>query len=466
MRTAFLATVTLALATFAGCLQQAPPELPDEGDVPGLVNTLEGYVDPFIMNHDHSLAKNHELAFHMRQLSHHGLGGSAVKSSGAHVVDVQGDWLFVGAYGLVADVDGGVYIFSLADPLKPKLTGQFRLPGNVGGDRSLMATQDANWVVLGTEVMDCANHVNPFGPGLYLIDARDKTNPKLADYKPDTGVHSVIVHRVGDKDYAVTLGGGRTENGRNIWEIDTANGKLKAIASVPMSHDGAIFDDPLLGVPLLYVANVRDLVIYDFSNPAAPAKLGSWTPPNNRDHYVHAVAMGLIDDRRILALESEDWGSLASPLWILDATDLAAIEHISTHTNLAGAPANAGGEGGPSLAFSTHNPRIEDGKVYMAHYHAGVWILDVSSLDKARAPEIMGYFLPHQDNGGYRPQSSQSVLPIPPNPNCFGGFRLHEVPNVMDVEVRNGIVYAADLHTGLYVLQYDASVKADEEHKH
>jgi hypothetical protein len=466
MRFLLFVTGAFLFAALGGCLENTTPPIAPGTGVDDLVNSLEGYVDPFIRNHDHAVAANHQLAFHVKQLAHDPLGGNMLKSSGAHVVDVQNGWLFVGAYGLAADVDGGLYVFSLADPKEPKLTGRFPLPGNVGGDRSVEATDDANWVVLGTESIDCANHANPFLPGLFLIDVRDKANPKLADYKPDSsGVHSVIIHRIGGQDYAYTLGGADTSNGQNIWQIDTMAGKLNPVGSVPIAHDGAAYDDPLLGKPLLYVADVTDLKVYDLSDPAHPKKIGSWQPPDNKNHYVHAVTMDLIEGHRILALESEDWGQMTSPLWILDATNLDAMELLSTYENPAQAPANAG-QNEPSLAFSTHNPRLEDGIVYMAHYHAGIWMLDVRTLDKARAPEIMGYFLPHDDNGGYKPASSQSALPLPANPICFGGFRIHELPNTMDVEVQDGIAYGADLHTGLYTVQWDPTVVPGAGHQH
>jgi len=466
MRFPLFVATTLAAIALAGCLENTNAPI-TPGPVNDVVNSLEGYVDPFIRNHDHAVAANHQLAFHVKQLAHDALGGNAVKSSGAHVVDVQNGWLFVGAYGLAADVDGGLYVFDLANPEQPKFTGHFPLPGNVGGDRSVEATDDANWVVLGTESIDCANHVNPFGPGLFLIDVRDKANPKLADYKPDpTGVHSVIIHRVSGTDYAYTLGGDATSSGRNIWAIDTAAGKLEPVGQVPIAHDGAAYDDPLLGKPLLYIADVTDLNVYDISEPAKPQKVGTWTPPDNKNHYVHAVSMDLIEGHRILALESEDWGQMTSPLWILDATNLQAMELLATYENPAQAPADAGGENGPSLAFSTHNPRLENGIIYMAHYHAGIWMLDIRTLEKAHQPQIMGFILPHDDNGGYKPGSSQAAAPLPANPACFGGFKIHELPNTMDVEVHNGIAYGADLHTGVYTVKWDPTVLPAAGHQH
>lgn len=467
MRQGIPIAILFMLTTFAGCLNDGAPNVQAPGDDPvnELVNSLEGFIDPFLMDHDHSDVGLHDLAFHMKQLDHHPLGGNVAKSSGAHVVDIRGDWLFVGAYGLEADVTGGVYIFNIEDPEHPQFTGHFPMVGAVGGDRSMEATADADWVVLGTEAINCANHVNPFLPGLYLIDASDKTRPIISDYIPTpnpdapgaTGIHSVGVHNVDGQDYAVVLG-----LSENILRINKEAGKFEAVGHVSISHDLAFANDPLLEKPILYVANVKDLQIYDFSDPANLEHLGAWTPPDNKNHYVHAVSMDLVEGRRILALESENWQDLPSPLWVLDATDFGAIQHVSTWTNPGQAPANAGRTDTGSLAFSTHNPRMEDGIIYLSHYHGGVWILDVRTMDKVHEPEIMGYYLPHEDNGGYKPGNKNSALPINPPPEgyplCFGGFSINEAPNVMDLEVRDGIIYAADIHTGLYTLTYDVGV--------
>lgn len=452
MKNVLVSLILVVAAALAGCARGNDPT--DGTDVvDAFVNSMEGFVDPFLMGHDHADATLHDLAFHTVELSHHPLGGTNVKSSGAHAMDIRGSWLFVAAYGLVADVQGGVYIFNIADPENPVLTGQWPMAGNVGGDRSMEATDDANWIVIGTEAIDCANHANPFGPGLYLIDARDKGQPLLSDYIPSTGIHSVAVQRVGDHDYVVTGGGTQ-----NILEINPDSGKFVPMGSIPVGHDMSFFDDPLLGAPLLLVANVENLKAYDFSDPSAPEELGSWAPEDVTNHYVHYVVADIIDGKRILVLESEDWQSEPSPVWILDATELDAMTLVTTWTNPANAPANAGQDAN-SLAFSTHNPRIEDGIVYLAHYHGGVWILDLRTLDKVYKPEIMGYFVPHNDNGGYKPQSSSSALPLPTySALCFGGFTIHELPNVMDVEVKDGVVYAADLHTGVYTLKWDPTV--------
>lgn len=458
-----LLVLVVVVAAFAGCFrgpQEAPPVASS-----GPVTLPPDFVDPMILDHDHSDAALHDLSWRMKELYHHPLGGTNLKSSGAHVVDIQNGWLFVAAYGAAADVSGGVYIFDLRNPEEPQFHAHLPMLGNVGGDRSMEVTDDANWIVLGTESQDCAGHVNPFGPGLYLIDFRDKeAGPSIADYFPSQGYHSITVHRVEGADYVFTTAG---TYGQNIFRIDVAGVKprLVPVGAVPIQHDAAAYDDPVLGIPLLYVANVADLTVYDISDANAPKLLGKWslTREEFANHYVHAIAMDMVEGRRILTLESEDWRGNPSPLWVLDATDIGAIERIGNWTNPGQKAANAGVAGGGvapvtsyngQLIFSTHNPRLENGLVYLSHYHGGLWVLNVSTYAQAEAPEMLGYFLPHNDNGGFVPRSSEGTYP---KPNVRCGFELTQVPIVFDAEVQDGIAYIADMHTGLYVVTLDTA---------
>jgi hypothetical protein len=82
-------------------------------------------------------------------------------------------------------------------------------------------------------------------------------------------------------------------------------------------------------------------------------------------------------------------------------------------------------------------------------------MLDASRVEEGTVMPPIGYFLPGETNGGFRPQSVEGVYPKP-DPYC--SFRHDSVPNVYDLEVRDGIVYVVDYHTGLYVVTRDDSV--------
>lgn len=479
---AVLGGLLLTVTFLSGCLandgEDAAVDLAPLGHILG---SLEGYVDPFILGHDHADAGLHDLAFHTQKLSHHGLGGDRDTPSGAHVLAIAEDWLFVGAWGPLVGDQGGVWIFDVREPAQPQLVSHLPFLGHVAGDRSLAVTPDASWVVFGTEAMSCGNQLNPFQPGLFLIDARDKTKPQVTDYRPARGIHSVSVGRVDGQDYSVSLFSfvpgtvasrvpQANQLANNIHRIDPGTGKFVDVGKVPIGHDTRIEQDALLGKPLLYVANVTDLSVYDFSNPADVKRLGRWAPAGmdatyeTGDHYIHAIDVDVVEGRRILVTESEDLGGKPSPVWILDATELDAMDHLATWVNPARAPAQGDVKGDgvtttTSALFSTHNPRIVDGRIYLSHYHAGAWILDVSTLGRALSPQVLGYFLPDENNGGYKPsKTSLHSLPVGYGPICYGGLEFANIPDVHDVEYHDGVLYVADSTTGLYAVQYDPTV--------
>jgi len=117
------------------------------------------------------------------------------------------------------------------------------------------------------------------------------------------------------------------------------------------------------------------------------------------------------------------------------------------------------------LLFSPHNidstlfPTTEiedqsyggewDGRLYISHYHAGIWIVDVETLMAAESGidqrelntrATVGFYLPHGEDG----------TPLESDYYDFGW-----VPFLWAAEHHNGITYASCISTGLYVMQLD-----------
>lgn len=422
------AAVVLAVALLAGCLAPAAElePLPPAGAAPLPFENVMG------QDHDHTDISLHAHAYRFEETAHHPLDGDALHSAGAHAIDLKAGHLFVATYGEYVDARGGVFIFDAADPFAPELVGRYRFAGNLGGDRSMEATPDGSFVVLGTELATCGGHVNPFGPGLYLVDARDKGRPVLADYEANLGVHSVVVHRIGGADYVFAGASG----GQNVYRIETGTpAKLTPVASLPIGHDASVQDDPLSGRTLLYGAT-GGVEIWDVTDPTAPQELALIQLDSEEwdARWIHSVEAQIIDGRRILFASSEDSDDISSLAWVFDATDLEDVRLLSTWS-AGDVPA------GPALRWSMHNPRFLGDVVVLAHYHGGVWGIDLA--DPAR-PAVVGQYMPARDTG---------FIPTPrPNPLC-GDAQFHDLPYVFDVEVGEGVVYAADLHTGLYALK-------------
>ena len=436
------AAIALLVLLVAGCVSPggtrsvpAPPAAVD-GAWPLPIE------DPMGQDHDHSDPTAHGVAWNFEQVAHHPVAGNAGHSAGAHAMDHQNGVLFVAAYGGDADAEGGVFVFDVADPASPVLTGRVRLAGSLGGDRSVEATDDAAFAVLATEPLTSLGHLSPTPGGIWLIDARDKANPRVVAYANTgpLGAHSVAIHRISGKDY-VFVG---AASDRNVFEIVRAPVPLLVpIGERPIGHDAVVQDDPVLGVPLLYTANGgAGFEVYDVSNPAAPVLVAGWNIPDRGDrYYVHHSAVAFIEGRRILVVESEDWEDYPSPLWVLDATDFEDIEVLGNWSN-------PGGHAADALRYSLHNPIFVGDKLVVAHYHGGVWALDLSTAEKRAAPPVLGVFLPSEPGGKPGKPAGYPVMQ-----RLGRSFAVTDAPMTMDVKVVGDLVYAADLHTGVYALK-------------
>ncbi|HWH07709.1 MAG TPA: hypothetical protein VNX21_00820 [Candidatus Thermoplasmatota archaeon] len=439
MRAAAIALLALLVA---GCVSPTSTQAP--GDAP---SAAEGawplpIPDPMGHDHDHSDPSLHGVAWGFAQVAHHPVAGNAGHSAGAHALAYEAGFLFVAAYGGDADAEGGVFVFDAKDPAAPKLVGRVKLAGALGGDRSLGATDDGEFAVLGTEALTSLGHLSPTPPGIWLIDARDKANPRVAGYANTGtfGAHSITIHRIGGKDY-VFVG---AASAQNVFEIvRTPLPMLRAVGERPIGHDAVVEDDPLLGAPLLYAANGgAGFEVWDVSDPARPQKVAAWNIPDRGDrYYVHHSAVQFIEGRRIVVVESEDWEDYPSPLWVLDATDFEDIQVLANWSN-------PGGHAAAALRYSLHNPVFLGDKLVVAHYHGGVWALDLSTAQARADPPVVGVFLPSEPGGKPVKPAGYAIM------SARGrSFAVTDTPMTMDVKVVGDLVYAADLHTGIYALR-------------
>jgi hypothetical protein len=125
-------------------------------------------------------------------------------------------------------------------------------------------------------------------------------------------------------------------------------------------------------------------------------------------------------------------------MWVLDVTDYA-------NPTLVGEWHPPGEHVTQGLLLTTHQFQVVDGRIYLAYNHAGVWVLDLAAIidgsyrDDPERPEVLGYYLPHQEVELFDPEVAA-------------------VPNTWDLNLRDGYIYASDRYTGFYVLHY-----ADDE---
>jgi hypothetical protein len=102
---------------------------------------------------------------------------------------------------------------------------------------------------------------------------------------------------------------------------------------------------------------------------------------------------------------------------------------------------------GASLQFSTHYISRVDRTVFMSHYHAGVWAIDVSDLENQTHLPAIGVFLP--TNVSPKPR------PLPEN----GQHPSYSwTPTVMETNaLPGGDLVVWDMSSGVYLVRFDAS---------
>lgn len=445
----------------AGCLSEEGPDRAPDVTVPPQAPAPPPE-DPLAegSGHFHGDPGQHQYLWRYAFAGRDPILSNPANAAGLHALDLADGHLFGALYGShVAAVDGGMAVWDLADPLQPRLTGRLALPGAVGGDRSIEATDDGDFVVLATEPLTCFGQLAANPADAYLVDVRDKANPRIADalsvagpslgggttIGARLGVHSVVIHRYGDEDYAFLMGhvyriarGGAT--GATL--VDTG-------ATLPVGHDLYVRDTPWGGVWGLSANGGSNFQIFDLTDPTAPKEIAVFEATDG--HYLHTADAHFFEDgQAVVILTTEDWTDVQSVMWVFDATalrghdpaaDPVVLEPAYTYTT----PGNHTAVG---MSFSMHNPRFgDDGLLDLSHYHGGLWQLDFRAPEHRLQPVPVAYAV-----------YSEGTPPIAKDPQqdaveqnvCGLGTGL-DTPTFMDVERGpDGVLYAADVYMGLY----------------
>ncbi|MGB0653045.1 MAG: hypothetical protein ACPGQL_07570 [Thermoplasmatota archaeon] len=463
----FLVLAALLSAALAGCLG-------DDGDDDPVRETVDKYGEairyvlpedpmPEGAGHDHTAVDQHQFLWNYEFSARDPLGQNAANIAGVHALDLQAGYLFGAVYGSHAvAVDGGLAIWDLADPAQPSLAGQLRLPGAIGGDRSMEATQDGNYAVIVTETVTCFGQVSPTSAvfNAYLIDTSDKSLPIIADVitgagpaigsptrvNPSIGEHSVAVHNIGGIDYAFIFG--------KIFEISGGENSgvfVDTGAVINVGHDLYLRDTPWGDVWALSANGGGGLQIYNVTDPMNPVEIGNWDVPDRdsltESYYLHTADVAFFDEQIIIMISSEDWLDWVSPFWILDATELEGATSAVVMEDI-GMWGNPGNHTAIGTSFSLHNPRFtHDGILTLSSYHGGLWQLDFRHPEFRAEPAEIAYAVYAE---GTPTQIEDPVFDAVETTLCGLGLTM-DAPTYMDVEVHpSGILYAADVFLGLF----------------
>jgi hypothetical protein len=180
-------------------------------------------------------------------------------------------------------------------------------------------------------------------------------------------------------------------------------------------------------------------IALDVSDPADPTFLGNTTYPADADGDAHSSNYD--DTRQLLFTADEDFCKTSGPdtekgygyLRVYDYGNLAAPVQVGEYRtpNSLGTDDQAAGD------YVIHNPFLDEPAqtLYVSWYSDGVRVLDVSD---ATAPQEVAHFVPPAAKNPVQP-SQRGVLT--------------NTAQVWGVVVDDGLVFASDMNSGLWILR-------------
>jgi hypothetical protein len=332
------------------------------------------------------------------------------------------------AYVCRTGIDQGLVIFDVADIEEPVQVGYLRL--NAGFECDIEVSDDGEWAFWETQraylgippptpdPMDPAGAGGVAPHGIHVIDISDKTDPTWVSFTPivPDGPHSITYGNLSGRHlvfastysylYVQALAAPPMMQRLVILELDTSGPTARLVtrseyidpdateesivqpSGEKFPHDVSFQYHPITGQPLAYVAYWDlGIVLLDVSDPANPVKVGvanDFGPAPYGDIHMGRPFPGLIAGRHVTASEPEISGQQDSGyITFFDTTDPAEPRYISSWLlpgNLSSADT-----GGP------HYFDANFGRIALAHYSAGFWVIDVHNEENLLDPKTVAY---------------------------------------------------------------------------
>ncbi len=347
--------------------------------------------------------------------------------------------------------------------------------------------------------------LNPVSaPSVEVVDITDRSNPTRLEVYPvvsEGGVHTTRSHVIPNDpeddgprepgEYLFSIANGV---GIDIARVRRDGGTpyLEQVNTLMLSawHDTFIENDPIDHRTYLYIAGGFEtgFQVYDVTDPYAPTPVANWdlTPDCYEDWYAHTIDVTYRGDKRYVTLPSEMFnagpqaeedqaagcgttvgnGDKVGPLWIIDASKWGRLGKLSftgegetdtgstlaekSRKTLRATWTNPAGRAGGNLIFSPHNQQIVGNRIYLSHYHGGVFVLNARGVfrGKRKNPVEVGFIVPSAEPT--RPIFEPGVRPVDPFFTEHLGWR----PDIWDAYWYKGYVLAADMVGGFYSLQW------------
>lgn len=322
----------------------------------------------------------------------------------------------------------GLVVFDVRDIENPKQVGYLNL--EAGFEPDIEVSDDGNWGFWETQRFPTSaqapDPTNPAGApgsvlmhGIHIIDLRDKTHPQWVGFTPilPDGPHSITYANITGRHivfastyaFAYAYASVAVPDAQRliILELDTRLpvAQLRTLAeyvdpdySEPnpaqakggqFPHDVTVQQHPLTGDYLAYVS-YWDLgvVILNVTHPAAPTKVSAYTdfgPANYREIHMARSFPELIAGRHVTVAEPEIGGQPDTGyLTFFDTSNPALPTYISSWK----IPGNTDSKGG---SWGPHYFDANFGRVVLASYAAGFWVIDVHDEANLLKPRTVAY---------------------------------------------------------------------------
>jgi hypothetical protein len=488
-RTGFVVLAALLLLTaLAGCLSKP------KTDYATLSQTVEAAAAPYLLStHEsdrgHFDASLHNGSYNMELVAYH--NGVDESGDANHIpgdgyyteLAVTKDYAYLSRNSASGNYGGFVILDLKDDPLHPKKLGEFKGLGsadievNEGETLAFLATQRNLPPQMAQSALAASDPRAGLPRGIYVVNIEDKGSPVLDTFVPlpVNGPHTMTYyHHPNGKEYLIVctydlitdpgtgalVGTVGATQRVLVYQIVTGqdvpvpvSGRVPASLllvsqySIPeqaplgrlyLPHDTRVQVHPSFDGGdhvLLYIAYWdKGLRILDMSDPSTLKEVGfstDFAPSSLNNIHLAQPFDDPIAGRHVTVTQPEIPAAAneTGQVTFFDTSDPTAPVKLG-HWTLP--PGEQGQLGINNFDFSPHNFDLWDGKVALAHFHAGVWVIDVHDDANLAHPRSVGFYMPHM------PRANAPS----PQPNTWGVYEV------------NGLLYAVDESTGFYVLKY------------
>jgi hypothetical protein len=313
-----------------------------------------------------------------------------------------------------ADADRGLMLWDVTSPERPRQIGYLKTACCTRGVHEFEVEHHANGRTYAYATVPTSRYADPSTPSGYR-DANGDGDFRMIDITDPSRPVQV-------SDWGIQDIGGPFSSGQGC-DPDPNYGH-----GAEPSHDGTL-------VFLSYWDS--GFIALNVSNPANPVFKGRTVYPANADGDAHSSNYD--DARKLLFTADEDFCKNSGPaietgygyLRIYDYSKLGAPKQVGTFRT----PNSLGTGSQGSGDYVIHNPFLVGTDVYISWYSDGVRVVDAAIPS---APKEVAYFVPPAGQNPVKP-SQRGVL--------------SQTPQVWGVVVEDGLIYASDMNTGLWVLR-------------